>query len=397
MPYSPPSNDAVNFSEEGSYSPPSNDAVNFSEEDGGQTLSAPATTVDIISPAPSIDATATATLTTPTTDVQVSSPSPTLRQYETLSAPVTEIQVTSPSPSVQASGSATLSASTTELQVISPAPSLEPVTAVLTAPLKSVVIGTPAPGFGTPNWIVAGYPFGADTVESDAKTLTLSAVVARYRLGQIRKVREAAEKVGVVVDDNGRFKAVDRSRVGNKYTVKPPVAENPPRETTDMLVADYSEERVSKQENKSEVELVLQRPASRDKTGDEPSQTRETGEWLLEFHSGAIATRRITPERTSAVETAKDVESLQLVLTAEQTLVLETSATYPDAVSVVEVPDGTNLAQDNSTDDRQTVTVTAPSGKEEVLGDGTYVVDGWTSTRLDSDSYEVSLDLRPKA
>jgi len=34
MSYSPPDNDAVNFSEDGSYSPPDNDAVNFSEGGG---------------------------------------------------------------------------------------------------------------------------------------------------------------------------------------------------------------------------------------------------------------------------------------------------------------------------------------------------------------------------
>jgi len=362
MPYSPPDNDAVNFSEEGSYSPPDNDAVNFSEGVAEVTVA--------MSGAAEVS-------TTPQQTVKASS-------AVTASG---EVDVDGgvfvfASSSVSSQSEVTADGTVTVVSAASVSASAE-------VDASAIIIAG--------DWQVAGYPFEADTVESTAKTLTLSAVVARYRLGQIRNVREAAEKVGVVVDDNGRFEAVDRSRTGNTYTVEPPKRERPPRRVSDMLVADYSEERVSKQESKSEVEIVLQRPASRDPTGDEPSQTRETGEWLLEFANGAIATRRITPERQSAVETAKDVESLQLVLTAEQVLVLETSATHPDAVSVVEVPDGTNLAQDNSTDDRQTVTVTAPSGKEEVLDDGTYVVDGWTSTRLDSDSYEISLDLRPEA
>jgi hypothetical protein len=251
---------------------------------------------------------------------------------------------------------------------------------------------------GDPFWSIAGYAWSdVDAVDVTAKTVTLSGVAARYRLEQLRNVRAAAEKVDVVVDDEGRFRAVDRSREGNTYLVEPPVDERPPRETAEMLVADYSENRASKNDNKSEVEIVLQRPESRDATGGEPTQTADSGEFLFEFANGTIATRRVTPERSRAIDTAKDVESLRLVLTPGQALALETGATYPDAVSVVEVPDGTNLAQDNSSTNRQTVEVTAPAAKEGVLASGTYVVAGWTSTRIDADSYEVSLDLRPKA
>jgi len=367
MPYDPPANDAVDFKESGSYSPPANDAVDF-QEGGGDQLSL------------SVSATASGNAS-----VRLRQ-NPLLLGVEATGAGSASVALgRSRSLSVTGSGAGAASVS---------------VRRSLNIGFAATASGEAQLGLqiGDPFWSIAGYAWSdVDTVEVDAKTVTLSGVAARYRLEQLRTVRAAAEKVDVVVDDEGRFRAVDRSRDGNTYLIEPPTDERPPRETADMLVADYSEERVSKQENKSEVTLTLQRPASRDATGDEPSQTRGTGEWLLEFHSGAIATRRITPERTSAVETAKDIESLQLVLTAEQTLVLETSATHPDAVSVVEVPDGTNLAQDNSSADRQTVEVTAATGKEGVLEGGTYVVAGWGSTRIDADSYEVSLDLRPEA
>ena len=371
-------------------------------EGGATTADAPATTVNVDSPSPaptpggvSVDVDA-ATLTSV-------SPEPALAIGDAVSVPVSTVQISSTEPSVTP-GVATVTPTATTINASNPVPAFDAGATSFDAPVSTIatiaptpVIGSGAIGVDGIPWKIAEYPFQPEAVEVDAKTVTLSGVAARYRLEQLRNVRAAAEKVDVVVDDEGRFRAVDRSRDGNTYLVEPPTDERPPRETADMLVADYSEERVSKQENKSEVTLTLQRPASRDATGDEPSQTRGTGEWLLEFHSGAIATRRITPERTSAVETAKDIESLQLVLTAEQTLVLETSATHPDAVSVVEVPDGTNLAQDNSSADRQTVEVTAATGKEGVLEGGTYVVAGWGSTRIDADSYEVSLDLRPEA
>jgi len=54
MPYTPPDNDAVNFSEEASYSPPSNDAVNFSEEADGQTTSASGTVTVTGSASPTV-------------------------------------------------------------------------------------------------------------------------------------------------------------------------------------------------------------------------------------------------------------------------------------------------------------------------------------------------------
>jgi hypothetical protein len=408
MSYTPPSNDAVNFSEEGSYSPPSKDAVNFSEKADNTirasplelTLDLPEPKVrsDVISASPlqlSLD------LKEPAVGGQVvASP---LQLTLGLPDPSVGGQVVAdplslsfglPDPALSAD-SASFSASPLELSLGLPEPT---VSASIPASPLELSLGLPDPVVGPTAWQVAGYPFEADTVESDAKTITLSAVLARYRLKQIRNIRRDAEKVGVVIDDEGRFRAVDRSLDGNTYTVTPPVAEDPPHKEADMLVAGYNESRAAKQENKKNVEVTLQRPESRDATGGEPSETAGSSEWLFEFHSGTIATDRVTPEQETVVDVAEDVESLQLVLTAEQVLVLETSATYPDAVSVVEIPDGQNLAEDNSSADRQTVTVTAPSpAKEDVLATGDYVVADWTSTRLDSDSYEVSLSLRPKA
>jgi hypothetical protein len=393
-----------------SYSPPANDAVNFDE--GGstdQTIQASPLTLTLELPEPTIESglirasPLSLSLEQPEPSVEqtvfaaplslnLNLPEPSVEQT-VFAAPLTLI-LTEPAPTFEA-GTASISASPLELLLTQPEPTVT--LSIGAAPLSLDLI-EPEPVIGSVDWIIESTALlNLDTVEFDAKTVTLSGVAAGYRLRHLRNIRAGAEKVNVVANDEGRFRAVDRSLNGNVYKVTPPVDETPPHTSQKMLVADYNETRVSRDSEKQQLEIVFQKPESRDPTGSEPSQTASTGEWLFEFWSGSIATRRVTPERESAVEIAKDVESLQLTLTAEQMLVLATSATYPDAASVVEIPDGDNLARDNSSSNRQTVDVTAPSGKEGALASGTYVVSEWTATRLDSDSYEVALNLRPKA
>jgi hypothetical protein len=52
-----------------------------------------------------------------------------------------------------------------------------------------------------------------------------------------------------------------------------------------------------------------------------------------------------------------------------------------------------NKGIDKTPNGRQTVTVNSPPAKESALPSGDYVISSWTSTRLDSNAYQVQLEL----
>jgi hypothetical protein len=146
MPYDPPANDAVNFSEEGSYSPPQNDAVNFPESLGSQsvTLNAPVTNLSSETPTASVDA--TNSLEAPASELSTQSPTPTvasgvivdvpstslsilsepstLQATNQVNAPITNLGVSTLQPTVNAIE--TLSAAVTVLDVLSPSSNVNP-------------------------------------------------------------------------------------------------------------------------------------------------------------------------------------------------------------------------------------------------------------------------------
>jgi hypothetical protein len=143
MPYDPPANDAVNFSEEGSYSPPQNDAVNFSESSGDQSTTLNARVSDLSFETPTASVGAANSLEAPVAQLSAQTPQPAVNVVEKLSAPVTGLDVLSPSSNINA-GQVTVDAPETILQSSTPATSLD-ATATLGASTTTLVVGVSNP------------------------------------------------------------------------------------------------------------------------------------------------------------------------------------------------------------------------------------------------------------
>jgi len=101
--------------------------------------------------------------------------------------------------------------------------------------------------------------------------------------------------------------------------------------------------------------------------------------WEFVFQEGTIETRRVTVNVNRAPQKALPSLDVQMVLTGDEVKIVEESVTKLAATYTREVPDGDNIIEDQTVDDRNTVDVTPTGGGLDTMKAGTYVVTNWES------------------
>jgi len=208
----------------------------------------------------------------------------------------------------------------------------------------------------------------------------------------LRPLRETAEKVETVTDADGGFRALDRALTDGVYRLKPPVDRDPPRHEQDVLIGGYSDRSLDQPLDRYEVSVDFRPQENREPDGASTDERRSTDEWAFEFRSAKITTHRVVYDPEESTETGANSISLTLILDAEQTKALEESASRLAAANVQEVPDGENVATDDSSTNANTVTVTTPDGTDDVE-EGEWVVLDWETEWLSARGYQIELTL----
>ena len=244
-----------------------------------------------------------------------------------------------------------------------------------------------------PFWRVGGMQLREIVEETrswDSLTLTFRAD-KQLVTNRLRPLDQEAGKLDILETADGGYIAVDRVDGANTYQLNPPTGRQPPRLAGTFLVNEYSEEVVDQQggEYQATVTLVPDGPRT---TDSGYTETVGSGEWEFDFETGTIATRRVNAGVGSSASSGTRDKRLQLILTDMQVQVLEESATALNAARVREVPDGKNIAEDNSPGDRNTVAVASPN--EDVFESGDYVVQSWETTMQNDDWHRVSVTLK---
>lgn len=243
-----------------------------------------------------------------------------------------------------------------------------------------------------PNWRVGGlqlYEHVSDTREWDALTLTFRAEKT-HLLNRIRPLDRYSGKLDILEKADGGFLAVDRQDGNNTYRIVPPADQEPPRLELDYLVDEYNEELVDQQGNiyRASIKFVPETPRE---TTSSLAETAATGEWEFQFETGTIATKRVHQEIKGQASEGVAGKQLRLVLEPDQVKVLEESASHLEGVRVREVPDGENVAEDNTATERNTVHIVSPN--QDVLSTGDYRVTGWKTEFVNEDFYRVNLSV----
>lgn len=356
----------------------------------GQTISASAETLTASGPPLSIDAvgviqasveTLTAsepsigqidfTLTASVETLTLTEVSPLIAPGETIRASVETLSASEPSPTF----SVTISPSAESLVLIELSPGVVPETdETITPSVETLSIGEPELAFLRDGWAVNG----SEQVSIVDMTMTHDELRLTYQVNtaNVTEIRAFGDNAGdyrQVVDSDGSWEVIDMSSGNNRFSVSPPISLEPPLDTGKYAVASYSEEGANAGfTRRIQVRFIKYKPRDVIYT---TNQSAASDEWQFDFVEGTISTRHVQ----QVDEDDEDSYTLTLGVDADAAGIIIGSVNRVDAVSVEEIPDGDDFVRDNSSGDRNTVTITRPSDLSSywLPANGDYVVTSW--------------------
>lgn len=283
-------------------------------------------------------------------------------------------------------------------------------------------------------WYLDGQRLPEVTGEvSTRDTLSLSFRTTSTVLRNVlRPLKSDQGKVDTLGKDGGGFVSVDRADGANTFTLTPPDRRTPLRFEGDYHVETYEEDLVSQTVGEWQVEVEFAYADNRTDThplsvgdlgntsltGADAGSTlgersgftlggatgaslgnQRTGiagdTWGLTTPDGTLATDRVDAEFLGTGEDGVQRFELRARLTFTQALTFESSLARIGSVRIRDVPDATNEAVDDSTNDVSTITVDSPT--EETVADASYVVLAWESERLTDAYQEIELEIATTA
>ena len=254
---------------------------------------------------------------------------------------------------------------------------------------------------GAPHWIINGLQV-QELVEEvrtwDSMTLTFRSDKKTVK-DRLRPLFDRPGKVDVVEEIDGGFRAVNRAGPSNQLTTQAPFGRGEVRPIDTWYVAGYSEEVVGRDGSSWEVEVEM--TPDKEKAYDNEygtldskhTESQTQNRWKFAFDYGDIVTRRVTTNVERAPDGTVVGADIELVLEQDELRRLEESAGKLAATNLREVPDGADLMEDVTADDRNTVTITPPTGSEETLAGGEYVIDEF-ETVFNRGAYVVTLTIK---
>jgi len=255
-----------------------------------------------------------------------------------------------------------------------------------------------------PDWAISPGPRVIQTTTEETRTfdeMTLEfAADKELLINNVRPQIQNSGKLEIVPDTEGGFDSVDLASGTNRIELFPPTDHADVRPVEDWLIVAFEEQPLGTEAGYYDVELVV--TPDKEKAYDNEygtltekiEETAEGDEWLFEFHFGDVATRRVTSEIDKTREGAIDTAELTLILTAEETRIVEESVSKLNAIKEIDVPDGDGSVRDTNPELRNTVNVTVPDVASDTLQSGEYVVTEWETVWNRGLSHEVTLTLK---
>jgi len=210
----------------------------------------------------------------------------------------------------------------------------------------------------------------------------------------LRPLDANAGSLSLVERADGSFKVTDRAGGSNTFDVEPPFGREDVRPVRVWHVGEYEDEVIDQDGERYEatLELTASESKSLQEQYDDIDQTEvASDEWLFDFNVGSFATRRVRhdigKEGTDGVETTM----LTLELEPRQVRILEENASKQAAVTIREVPDGSNFVSDAAAEN--TLSLTVPNNVGDGISSGDFAVMDWETEWLNDAFYEVSLEI----
>lgn len=212
-----------------------------------------------------------------------------------------------------------------------------------------------------------------------------------FRTGDVSTLRDFSDSPGkfeVQIDDDGFVYATDLAGGNNTFTLSPPSERGSLRVSRDYVVDKYNERNIDQASDKYEVTIEFVPKSAKSLS----TTLSETGsDWEFAFSNATVNTARVQAEQSSGSENDSDTIDLTLYLTNSQARVFEEHGQTVEAVNVREVPDGSNVVDDNNSNDRNTLTITPPSSG--VVSSGDHVMLSYTTEWINSSYHKLSVSV----
>lgn len=286
-------------------------------------------------------------------------------------------------------------------------------------------------GVSEDSYLLDGLPLPTQTREiATHQTLTLGfRVTTKVLKNVLRPLKTDEDQTSILSKDDGGFSSVDRADGSNTYTLTPPPRRQPLRREGTYHVQRYEEDLVSEDVGEWQVEVEFAPAGNRmDVKTIEPGSTQNDtstggdaggtlgastgftlgGEygatignqgqgvpedyWGLTTRYGTISTDRVDADFLGTGRDGVERYELTARLEFEQAWSFESALSRLGGSRVRQVPDGTNVVVDDTSDDANTLDVSVPYGQDAVSA-GEYIILGWESLRRNDRFQDVSMTI----
>lgn len=252
-----------------------------------------------------------------------------------------------------------------------------------------------------PSWTLNQRILG-DTID-EIRNWNLIEITSRVEketvVKDVRPLTPGVGAVDVISTSDGGYEVVKRGG-SNEVTLEAATERKDVRPVETWYLQNISEEVIGSEGQQYEV--TIEALPVREKAFDNslgnltspfPDETRTQGFWKYEFEKGSIVTRRVTTDIER--EPTNELKSVTVSFLAEpeEVRVMEENLSKLNAVAERDVPDGTNIVEDSTSDKRHIVDVTPPQDARDTVEAGEYYVTEWETEYQQSRAYIVQMNL----
>lgn len=273
-----------------------------------------------------------------------------------------------------------------------------------TSPLGVTTVDEPLVTYESNSFWRVGATSPTNLTELTSEKATHKSLELIFQTGSPSTLQQFDVDSGKVEDHvtrNGQFFAQDLASGDNTFTLIPPSQRDDLRKVREYCVDTYNETVIDQQADKYEINITFIPKRPKFFTSVLLDETRASDEWGFEFPdegqgTKTVATQRVSSDVTTSSKGSVTSVELSMFLTTDQAQVFEEYLCRGiEATRTRVVPDGTDVTEDNTSSNTNTIALTVPQSNSAVPDDD-YVAREYTTEWINDGYHRVSVKLDRK-
>jgi len=214
----------------------------------------------------------------------------------------------------------------------------------------------------------------------------------------VQEILDRSQKSEVLERSTGGFRTVDTGNNDVELNLRAPDSRLDLRPIQAWYVADYDRSLVDRNGEVYDLDLELyprENKAYDNEFGtfeSAPTEPVDESVWNFEFEFGNFNTRQVSVEYNETPSGTAETNEITMILTKKEARIVEENASQLNLVRVRSVPDGFDVVDDTSVDERHTVSISPPGNNDEPIEQDEYVIRSW-NTEWNGSVFEVTMEV----